>query len=112
MANGDTAAETITPPMVSLPQTRLTAIPGGKPNLNAAARRVAKAAAAANQPVRLRLHPYLFLPGGREQYTSWNGVVWKMEFGTFSDVVKFREDLGKFVDQWFEEHGVPEAPED
>ncbi len=93
----ETAAETLV-----MPETQLTAIPGGKPNLDQIALDVAHAAAAVNEPVRLRLTTMLFRPKSGKQYQHWLGVGWKMEFASFAEIVEFREALTTFITGWFE----------
>ncbi len=100
----DTTGATLS---TQMPETRLTAIPGGKPNLDAVALEVASAAAAVNEPVRLRLTTMLFRPKSGKQYQHWLGVGWKMEFASFDEIVEFREALTAFITQWFEARRVP-----
>ena len=82
-------------------ETKLIAIPGGRPDADVMVRGMAERAMALGQPTRLRLEADVFLPGAGEQYRSWPGVKWKAEFADVEELIRFRDELAAFIENWF-----------
>ena len=101
---------TETPSTLS-PYPVLARVPGGRPNLDAAAEEAAARAASRVPPVpiRLALQPQVFPTGKAEGhwYATWAGVRWVIELPDLATTLAFRQDLDEFIRSWVASKGAP-----
>jgi hypothetical protein len=78
-------------------------IPGGRPNLDQLAYDAEALALRTGRSLTARLQPDLYFNESpqKQLYRAWPGVIWKGEFASADELVRFREDLQTFIEDWF-----------